>query len=198
MRTPLREIVAAAAVWLALAPSAAAEPVAGVDVTASFPLSKYHRSVGDGGALAMWGGYGLPLSEWLWLGAVAEPRFVFFTADRDFTSRTTSTFSFTAGPRLSARAGEIEVFVSVLGGVYTDLSGPFSGTAGGWNGGGGINWYLVPERTSIGWFTRYDWAGLEAAPGSATDRQFLSTGLTVMHRFLGAPPAVEAVEPQPR
>lgn len=187
-----RGIVVAAAGLIGGATVAGAEPVAGVDISAAFPLSKYQRSVGLGGALAMWGGYGIPLQDWLWAGVVAEPRFTFFVGDPDFSSKTTTTFSFTAGPRLAAHGGNVEVFLSALGGVYTDVTGPFDGTEGGWNGTVGLNYYLVPERTSLGWFTRYDWTGLEAAADSAAKRQFLSTGLTVQHRFLAAPPAVAA------
>ena len=196
-----RVVCAAAMTGLALVTSATlahAEPVVGVDASAAIPLSKYQHSVEEGGGVGLWGGYGIDATDWLWTGFVLEPRFVFFTGDSDVSNKTTSTFSFSGGPRIAAHAANFETYISVLGGVYTDISGPFDGTSGGWSGAAGLNYYLVPKTTSLGWFTRYDVSGLDAAPDSTADRQFLTFGLTVQHRFLEPPPAVaEKAPPAP-
>lgn len=192
----MRRAVTQGLVLACLAVSAAAgvahgEPVVGVDASASIPLSRYGRTVGEGGSLGIWGGYGVELTDWLWGGAVLEPRFSVFSGDRRVSAETSAGFSFSGGPRLTARLDEVELFVTALGGVYTDISGPFTGTAGGgWSTTTGLNYYLVPFATSLGVFARYDSSNLHAAPNSDARREVLSIGLTVQRRFLEPPPAV--------
>ncbi len=195
LKLAVRATAMAVLAWVMMASIARAEPVVGVDASAAIPLSKYQHSVEEGGGVGLWGGYGIDATDWLWTGFVLEPRFIFFTGDSDVSNKTTSTFTFSGGPRVAAHAGNLETYISVLGGLYTDISGPFDGTSGGWSGAAGLNYYLVPKTTSLGWFTRYDVSGLDASPGSTANRQFLTLGLTVQHRFLEPPPAVAQSAP---
>lgn len=172
----------------ALASSVEAEPVVGVDVGTALPLAPYRRTVNAGGAIGLWGAYGWELNDWLWAGFILDPQFTFFAADPSFGKKTSSLFTLTGGPRLTARFGDVEGFFNGMGGLYTDLGGPFHDTGGGWNVGGGINYYLAPP-TSLGLFARYDQTGLQSYPGSDSDRAFVVTGLTVQHRFLEPAPA---------
>jgi hypothetical protein len=190
-RAVTRGLVLACAALGSWAPAVRAEPVLGVDAAASLPRGAYGRSVGDGGALGVWGGYGVGLTDWLWLGGVLEPRFSVFSGDRRVSSETSASFSFTGGPRLTARLDHVELFFAGMGGLYTDISGPFGGgSAGGWNVGGGLQYYLVPFATSLGVLARYDSSGLQAAPTGDASRAVLSFGLTVQRRFLEPPPRV--------
>ena len=191
-RALLREILLVCAAVAAVVSTASGEPVTGVDAAGTIPLSTYKRTVNAGGAIDMWGGYGLSFNDWLWGGLILDPRFIFFSADPDVGKATQSTFSLTAGPRLTARLGDVEGVLDFRGGLYTDLGGPLHDTNGGWNTGGGISYYLVPN-TSLGIFARYEHTGQRPAPGVDADRQYLSTGLEVQHRFLQPPPPVAQV-----
>jgi hypothetical protein len=173
------------------------EPVVGVDAAAALPLSRYQRSVDGGGAIGLWGGYGLGLTDWLWAGLILEPHFTMFSEDSQAGGGTSTVFSLTGGMRLTATAGNVELFFNSLGGLYTDVTGPFDDTGGGWNAGGGLNYYLVPRLTTLGVFARYDHTGLTAVAGSDADRQWVAAGLSVQHRFLEAPPAVSEAPPRP-
>lgn len=200
----VRETLLGFIVAVAVAAPAMAEPIAGVDASAALPLAKYRSNVNTGGAIGLWGGYGVGINDWLWAGFVLEPRFTFFAAQPSVGKKTSTIFSLTGGPRLTARAGDVEGVLDFRGGLYTDVGGIMSDTNGGWNGGAGIAYYLAPT-TSLGAFARYERTGQRAAPGSDDARQFITTGLSVQHRFLEAPaapppapaPAVAAPAPPP-
>lgn len=188
--------VAALALAGLTAATARAEPVLGVDAGAAVPLSKYADSVSTGGAVGVWGGYGLDVTDWLWAGVVLSPRFTVFSDNEPVSDAASMIFSLTAGPSLTATAGDIELFATGQGGLYTDVTGPFGDTGGGWNAGGGLRFYLVPKVTSFGAMARYETSDQTAAVGSGADREFIFAGFTVEHRYR-PPEAVEAVSAPP-
>jgi outer membrane protein OmpA-like peptidoglycan-associated protein len=128
---------------------------------------------------------------------VLNPRFTVLSNDDQLSPDASTIFMLTAGPRLTAGFGDVELFVTGQGGLYTDVTGPFDDTGGGWNAGGGVSYYLVPGRTSFGVMARYDSSDQTAAPGSSVDREILFAGFTVQHRYLPEEPAVEPVAVAP-
>ncbi|MBI4518299.1 MAG: OmpA family protein [Deltaproteobacteria bacterium] len=172
----------------------AAEPVAGIDIGAAFPTSTFRKSADPGGAVAPYLGY-----QWGGKYAVsllAQPQFAAFgtAVSTKPESDLTSILSLTAGPRLSLNDEGKEVYFSVQGGVYTDISGPLNNSDAGYALAGGFNLDL-DRATALGLFLRRDAAGIPAARGSRADVTFVTTGVSLQHRFLAPPPPPPVAAP---
>ncbi len=153
-------------------------PVAGFNLGAAVPLSKYRKTVDKdvGGTFGLSGGYRFDLSDHLAVSLLANPQFTFLPTEPGCCRgkndhEVGSTFSITSGPRFSLLTGIVETYVGAQGGYYRDMSGPMSDDGAGFNAGGGLNFELG-NGASLGLFGRYDYAKMVARPGSDVDRQW--------------------------
>ncbi len=187
-----------AAGFFAIVPTAfAGGPLVGVELAPSFPTKKFRNSVDTGGSIAPYAGY--EFGDTVRLGIIAQPQFAGFPIDHprlNSSDDMEGIFSFTVGPRLSIGTEGKEGWVGGGGGVYTGIAGPLTETSGGWNVGGGVNIDLVPG-TALGIFVRHDQAYMDAYPGLDRSLTYLSSGVSLQHRFNAPEPVVAAAAPPP-
>ena len=180
-------------------PSFASEPVAGVDVGAAIPTSKFRNTADVGGAVAPFVGW--RFGDWIAVTPLVQPQFAAFSTQKGAGSNdVTSIFSITGGARFSLFDGGKEVYFSAQGGYYRGVTGPLNGDGDGFNIAGGFNYELQPG-TGLGLYIRRDQASMRAAAGTKDDLTFLVSGLEFRHRFLPPPPPppppVVAAAPEP-
>ncbi|MFQ5667082.1 MAG: OmpA family protein [Candidatus Binatia bacterium] len=176
----------------------ASEPVAGLDIGAAVPTEKFRRSADVGGAIAPFAGYRFDVLDGFAISLLGQPQLAAFPTDvdREPENDATTIFSLTAGPRFSLLNDRAEVFFSAQGGYYTDITGPLNDDDVGFNISGGVNYEFV-HGTALGLFIRRDQAGIRAARSTSEDMTFVTTGLSLTHRFLPPPPVVAAAAPPP-
>jgi hypothetical protein len=163
------------------------ELVAGIDVGAP-PDSTFQRTCDPGGMLAPFIGYQFG-SRFAFTPFFQPALFTFATAvDQDRDSDVTSILAGTAGGRFSLFDENKEIYFTVQGGYYNDMSGPINDHGEGFNFTGGFN-YDFWNGTALGLFIRRDQSSMRAARNSTKDLQFLVAGLSLRHRFLAPPPA---------
>ena len=186
------------AVLMAAAPKAHAGigvPVAGVDVGASIPVSTFQRVADPGGTIAPFVGY--QFGRHYAFTPIIQPAFFTFVTDleqkpgqpkQDPEDDVTSLFAILGGGRFSLFDDKKEVYFTIQGGYYTDITGPINDKGEGFMIGGGFNYEFWPG-TALGMFIRRDQSSIRAARNSTNDLEFLVTGFSVRHQFLPPPPA---------
>lgn len=187
--------------FMSAVPTRADGPDIGVDVGAAVPLDKYKRVVDRnlGGTVGFWTGYRFDLSDNLALSLIGQPQYTMFHTQQgccEDDDGLTSVFSITGGPKLTLITGPVETYVGAQGGYYRDVSGPLSDDGAGFNAGGGVQ-FAVADNTHLGFFGRYDYMNLVAAPHSDVARQFVLAGLTLQHVFEPPPPPPRVAEAPP-
>jgi outer membrane protein OmpA-like peptidoglycan-associated protein len=179
---------AVALLTLTASASQAGEPVAGIDVGAGLPISSFRDTAKPGAVLAPFVGY--RFGDHYAFTPMIQPQFTYFATDVNFgpeESDITSIFAICAGGRFSLLDEGREVYLGVQGGYYSDITGPLNDKGEGFNISGGFN-YEFWRGTSLGVFIRRDQSSMRAARGTHDDLIYLTTGLSVQHRFLPAPP----------
>ena len=163
-------------------------PVAGIEAGAAIPTGKTQRTVEKGGMIAPWIGY--RWGDTFTVTPELQPQFVAFPTGNvpHSESDITSLFVLTSGLRFSMVDEDKEVFFKIHGGLYHDLTGPLNATKGGFAIAGGFNYDLAPG-TALGIYLRRDENSIQAAIGTHANFTYLSTGLSLTHRFLPAPSA---------
>lgn len=166
------------------------ELVVGVDVGATIPTSTFQRTADPGGMIAPFIGYQFGFGRRFAFTPILQPAlFTFGTAvEHDRDSDVTSILAGTAGGRFSLFDENKEVYFSIQGGYYNDMSGPINDRGEGFNFGGGFN-YEFSAGTALGLFIRRDQSSMRAARNSTKDLEFLVAGLGLRHRFLAPPTA---------
>jgi len=192
---------AVAAVLIGFALPAAAEPLVGVEAGATIPTSSSRSAADPGAAIGVNAGYRVEVASWIGLSLLGGGGITLFETKCGSDARictdddVTTLLSLTAGPRLSLRDGDLEVFLGVRGGVYRGVSGGLTETAGGFGLEAGAVYSLV-EGTTAGAFIRREQVDLRPSRGDA-DLEFLVIGLGFEHRFAAPPRAVSQPRPRP-
>lgn len=152
-------------------------PVVGLDVGAALPTSQTRSNGADpGGSIAPWVGWQIGNNAGFTITPLLQMQYAGFTGD-DSPSAT----SLGGGARFSLNDEAAEIYVGGGGGYYWG-GGPVE-DGGGFDVAGGVN-YEFWRGTALGIFARYD-----QVMGGTEDDKFVTTGLSVRHRFLPAPPA---------
>ena len=166
-------------------------PIVGANVGAAIPTSDLRRSADPGGSIQPFVGWQIGDLGGFTLTPLLEMQYAGFTEGD--AGGSPGIISTGAGARASLNDEHTEIFLGMGGGYYWGTGGPIDDeNGGGFNLNGGVN-YEFWRGTALGVFARYDQAGIKPSPtGSDEDSRYLTTGLSVRHRFLPPPPAPPA------
>lgn len=214
MRTRLLQWVATA-VWtvgMVVQSVQAGEPVAGIDVGAALPLSKLRRSAHEGGAIAPFAGYRFG-SRTVSLMPLVQVSYTAFGTDDDDGAEgapdggegsgatpsarlrrsgdLTDLLAVGGGARLALHDESLEVFFQTTGSWYKNFTGALQDDHGeGFSFGGGVDYEFgfLPRGMALGLYIRRDQADIDAASDSDQNLSYLTTGVSLRHRFIPAEP----------
>ena len=187
-----RCFVTIVASWLSVASLSAEAWADGADaggyLGAAVPLGTYEKTADTGGVIGGWGGYRWDFDD-VGLSVIGNPQWTLLPPDECPRGPTlhpcsndddvASTFSFTAGPKLSLRLSDALASLAVLGGYFGDISGPLDENGGGLAVHATVAGY-VGAGIHLGVFARFENAWLAPAANSRSgDRQMVMTGLSI-------------------
>jgi len=168
-------------------------PIIGANVGAALPISDFRKSADPGGAIAPFIGWQIGDLGGFTITPLLEAQYAGLTEGGSQGDGTPGVVSTGGGARAALNDEHAEVFFGMGGGYYWGTGGAIEDAdGGGFNFNGGVN-YEFWRGTALGVFARYDQASFAPYPGSTSDdTKFLTTGLSVRHRFLPPPPVPPA------
>jgi outer membrane protein OmpA-like peptidoglycan-associated protein len=224
MRTRVLQWVGTAILGAGIAVPAAraGEPVAGVDLGAALPLSTFRRTVNEGGTIAPFAGYRFGNRTVSFMPLVQLNYTAFGTGDINDgeeapnggegsggtpsvrlarrSGDVTDLFAVGGGARLALHDENVEVFFQTTGSWYKNFFGALKDDHGeGFSFGGGVNYEFgfLPRGMALGLYIRRDQANIDAAADSDRNLSYLTTGLSLRHRFIPPEPLPVLAEAPP-